>query len=433
MANSTWRTATYAAASLCVAASAAQAQAVNYGAGCPGESGTTPTIGVTGYPVTGTSFTIDVTGPASGSGFFILGFFNGAPFPLDLTPSGLPGCALYQTTQVTFPIAFDGAGDFGMTVGSTWAAGLSAFAQVYSLDFGGTTLGGMSDGLSITSQAPSGFVGGELIVTEFMKDPSFAGDNDGEWFELYNTTGSAIDIKRWIVEDNDFDGTVLDNGGSGISVPAGGYVVVGNNGDTAVNGGITMDGVYGLTGQLFLSNSADEIVLRDTTGVEIDRIEYDNGVVWAEAPGRSLALDAGSLTGVLNDLGTNWALSTCTIAGSPCNPDTGTPGTANDTCSTVACPSGGGELIITEIMQNPAAVGDNDGEWFEVYNTTGSAIDMLGYTIKAGGSPSSDVITSSVVVPAGGFALFARLTHDFFVIRLQVLHVLARFFRSFNC
>ena len=68
------------------------------------------------------------------------------------------------------------------------------------------------------------------------------------------------------------------------------------------------------------------------------------------------------------------------------------------------------ELIFSEIMNNPSAVGDNEGEWFEVYNTTGSAIDMLGYTIKAGGSPSSDVITSSVVVPAGGFALFARMS-----------------------
>ncbi|MDF1801192.1 MAG: hypothetical protein P1V81_18655, partial [Planctomycetota bacterium] len=33
---------------------------------------------------------------------------------------------------------------------------------------------------------------------------------------------------------------------------------------------------------------------------------------------------------------------------------------------------------------------------------------MIGYTIVAGGSPSTEVISSSVVVPAGGFALFAR-------------------------
>ena len=35
-----------------------------------------------------------------------------------------------------------------------------------------------------------------------------------------------------------------------------------------------------------------------------------------------------------------------------------------------------GEVIVNEIMQNPAAVGDSAGEWFELYNTTGADIDI---------------------------------------------------------
>ncbi len=39
-------------------------------------------------------------------------------------------------------------------------------------------------------------------------------------------------------------------------------------------------------------------------------------------------------------------------------------------------------IIITEIMINPGAVEDVDGEWFEVYNTTLDPIDMNGMTIS---------------------------------------------------
>ena len=66
-----------------------------------------------------------------------------------------------------------------------------------------------------------------------------------------------------------------------------------------------------------------------------------------------------------------------------------------------------GDLIITEIMQNPSAVFDSDGEYFEVFNTTMADIDMLGYVIKDADTESF-VITSSVVVPAGGSVVFGR-------------------------
>lgn len=41
-----------------------------------------------------------------------------------------------------------------------------------------------------------------------------------------------------------------------------------------------------------------------------------------------------------------------------------------------------GDLIITEIMENPDVVSDADGEWFEVYNNTDSPIDINGWIIK---------------------------------------------------
>ena len=41
-----------------------------------------------------------------------------------------------------------------------------------------------------------------------------------------------------------------------------------------------------------------------------------------------------------------------------------------------------GLLIINEIMQNPSAVSDSDGEWFEVLNIGDVSLNLNGWTIK---------------------------------------------------
>jgi hypothetical protein len=66
-----------------------------------------------------------------------------------------------------------------------------------------------------------------------------------------------------------------------------------------------------------------------------------------------------------------------------------------------------GDIIITEIMQNPDTVTDANGEWFEVYNTTAVDIDMNGWTIKDDGS-NSHVISSSIIVLANSYAVLGR-------------------------
>jgi len=36
------------------------------------------------------------------------------------------------------------------------------------------------------------------------------------------------------------------------------------------------------------------------------------------------------------------------------------------------------DVIVNEIMQNPAAVADNQGEWFELYNSGNQDVDLNG-------------------------------------------------------
>ena len=40
-----------------------------------------------------------------------------------------------------------------------------------------------------------------------------------------------------------------------------------------------------------------------------------------------------------------------------------------------------GDVVINEVMQNPGAVSDAAGEWFELYNATGVPIALDGWRI----------------------------------------------------
>jgi predicted extracellular nuclease len=160
----------------------------------------------------------------------------------------------------------------------------------------------------------------DVIITEIMQNPSAVSDGLGEWVELYNVTTADIDINGWVLADNDFDRHVIDNGGNPLIIPAGGYLVLGNNADTATNGGVTVG--YEFSGYT-LSNSADEVVLLNTADLLIDQVEYDNGVTFPDPNGASMALSDVTLD---NNDGANWCESTTPFGAG----DAGTPGSEND-------------------------------------------------------------------------------------------------------
>jgi hypothetical protein len=63
-----------------------------------------------------------------------------------------------------------------------------------------------------------------------------------------------------------------------------------------------------------------------------------------------------------------------------------------------------GDIIISEVMPNPALTSDPAGEWFEVYNTTAIDIRMCRWTVAD--NVGSHTMTEPVFVPAGGHAVF---------------------------
>ena len=162
---------------------------------------------------------------------------------------------------------------------------------------------------------------GDLIVTEIMHNPS-GSETLREWFEIHNTTASAIDVDGLVFADDDTDSFTVSNGGP-LMIAAGGYMVLGRSSDTTMNGGVTVDYVYS---GFFLANTADELVIQ-AGGTLVDRVGYD--ATFPSREGYSITLDPGSLDFASNDDGASWCDATAMLSGG----DFGTPGAVNDSCT----------------------------------------------------------------------------------------------------
>ena len=130
--------------------------------------------------------------------------------------------------------------------------------------------------------AITGSIGAQDIqISEIMQNPSAVSDATGEWFELYNPTGVAIDIDGWTIDDDGTNAHVIANGGA-LNVPAGGRLVLCNSSDFGTNGGVNCKYQYAT---FTLGNATDEVVLTDTILAERDRVNYDGGPGYPDPAG----------------------------------------------------------------------------------------------------------------------------------------------------
>ncbi len=168
---------------------------------------------------------------------------------------------------------------------------------------------------------------GEIIVTEFMKDPATVTDARGEWIEVYNTLPWRANLEGLFLADDAGALHIIHVGGAGLRFGPGKYLVLGNNSDPALNGGVQVDYVWS---GFSLGNGADQIVLKRVDGTVVDRVAYDDGVLWPDTPGRSISLRMDARTAYQNDDPANWCHSSVAISAT--NGDTGTPRGDNDAC-----------------------------------------------------------------------------------------------------
>jgi len=227
---------------------------------------------------------------------------------------------------------------------------------------------------------------GTILITEVMQNPSAVTDSVGEWFEIVNSGVETVNLNGWTVRDDGIDSFVIEQD---IILTPGAYAILGKNSDAAINGGVSVDYAYG--SQMFLSNGGDELVLEDLSGNIVDEITWDGGPVWPDPTGASMTLV--DFSGDNND-GTKWIAEPTETYG---DGDNGTPGNSDATFS----------LVITEIMQNPSAVSDSSGEWFEVLNTGAIAANLNGWTLRDDGS-DSHAVTADVFIAPGKYVVFGN-------------------------
>ena len=197
-----------------------------------------------------------------------------------------------------------------------------------------------ADGCSDTCQVEPGFIcvadpsechrapgDGQLIITEIHKDPTGVQDIFGEWFEIHNPTAETFQLLNTVIADeNGMTGERTTINESLIIAPLE-SLVLGNNGNSDFNGGVTVDFAYP-TLEFSLANNGDEIVLIEPFAlVEIDRVNY-NDANFPDTPGRSLSLSFNAYSAVSNDIGANWCDGEIPFG----DGDLGTPGQMNPIC-----------------------------------------------------------------------------------------------------
>ena len=290
------------------------------------------------------------------------------------------------------------------------------------------------DGCTFTCQTGAKLKEGDLIINEIMADPSAAKDEDGEWVEVFNSSGAAIDLGGLWLKDAK-GGKHKIEPTAALVVEAGKYVVFGVNADSKLNGGAPV--AYAWKG-LTLPNTGGAFSV-GTASLDIDLVAYTPGQGgWPTVKtGVTLQLKADTLGAVSNDAGGSWCHPTSTFGAG----DKGTPGAANEACADAkpacgngkleqgeACDDGNlkdgdgcsgkcvkeaqklaaGDLLITEMMIKSVSGTDN-GEWFEVHNTTKQNIDLSGIVISAkSGDHTIDGKDKPVLINAGGWLVLGR-------------------------
>ncbi len=299
------------------------------------------------------------------------------------------------------------------------------------------------------------FVPGSIVISELMISPQASFVPFGQWIELYNASETSIDINGWKLKNSGIESHVIDSK-SPLIIPPKGYLVLAYTLDVSQNGGVAgsyaYKGAVQATDIVFSNQFADDLIL-EWNGLAIDQVSWNPQAGFQIVPGRSNALAPDQMTAAANDAAGNWCPGKEPFGSG----DWGSPGKANPSCVNPckgkadgeACgedlwcqkelcekkpgcgdgkiqqdlgeecddgnkfpgdgcdavckkepiPLAKGTLVISEVMPDPGALPTENGQWLELYNPTGEAIDLVGWTLVSGAT------SHKVQAPAGGGAL----------------------------
>jgi len=115
--------------------------------------------------------------------------------------------------------------------------------------------------------------GGEthIVFSEVLYDSEVYYETEGEWIELYNPTGTTVNLGGWTIEDNSNTYTIP----NGTSIGSGDYLVI-------ADGSTHFIQKYGCGPHLSdlslrLNNDGDFLTLKNNSGTVIDQVAWESG------------------------------------------------------------------------------------------------------------------------------------------------------------
>lgn len=226
-----------------------------------------------------------------------------------------------------------------------------------------------------------GFTQANLVITEIMYNPPEAGTDTTEFIEIYNNSSQSINLTNYTCTGGNYTFPEF-------FLPSGGYYVI-----AVSTSGFTNTYGFAPHGEFIggLSNSGESIVLKDSLGVMVDSVNYDDVAPWpvgsslgmADGGGASLELCAPNSD---NNIGSNWNASVhqtgLIVNGSEV---LASPGLAN-----FCCPILESSQTIVECLGYTITVGTN------TYSETGLYTDLL-----TGSAGCDSIVTTdlTIIVP----------------------------------
>ncbi len=221
---------------------------------------------------------------------------------------------------------------------------------------------------------------GDLVINEFHANPMVVDDADGEWLEI--TALKAIDLNGIHLgkQHPDILQTLdAEDYPQCLPVAAGQQIVFARELDSGQNGGIPQID-YPL--DFSLNNSNSGIFVANPVGDLVDAIAYSS-----TEDGAASSLDPAFASESGNDEANAW----CPAMDAYGEGDLGTPGGGNPACPQPPpedqCLENGewrdihfpvlGDLVITEVMPDPSASSDKEGEWLEIYANADLDLNQL--------------------------------------------------------
>ncbi|MEM7676540.1 MAG: lamin tail domain-containing protein, partial [Myxococcota bacterium] len=319
--------------------------------------------------------------------------------------------------------------------------------------------------------APAPNAPGSVVITEIMQNPALLNDTVGEYIEVYNTSTVTVDLNGCVLADAENDShtitmpvTIAPGGYATLARSANpGFVpsyvfsdfLLGNGADEVVLrcGDELIDSVEYDGGPMFPDPTGASMNLNPDLLTAEDN---DLGANWCESTSvfngdrgtPNAANDSCAMmdAGVPMDAGMEADASTGPDASADAGfvpdggvdpdagmmPDAGGAPDGGITADAGGAPDGGimadaggapdggvandagvmpvpgeGDLVITEIMQNPSTLEDSMGEWFEIYNPTATTYELSGCSIADDGSDTHAILGSLMIFP-GAYLTFSN-------------------------